>query len=155
VTTPLSFVQTLEEKLSQAAAARSGQAGTEAEVATQAFWGTPLFTPRPGAPAWVYGTSPARGSFIPVGRQPPEVRAAPVRRLTAAQRNALRLLRRLGAIDLDPGFSDRQLRRAFRTLAKRFHPDRHPASSATEKEGLAWTFASVCTAYRDLATASS
>ena len=137
MTTPQSFVQTLDEKLSQAAAAQLRQAGTEAEVATPAFWGAPLFTPRPGAPAWAYGTSPAAVSSIPVGRPTPEVRPAPVRRLTATQRNALRLLRRLGAFDLDPGFSDRQLRRAFRTLAKQFHPDRHPASSATEKEGLA------------------
>lgn len=106
MTTPQSFVQTLDEKLSQAAAAQLRQAGTEAEVATPAFWGAPLFTPRPGA------------------------------------------------FDLDPGFSDRQLRRAFRTLAKQFHPDRHPASSATEKEGLACTFASVCSAYRELAESS-
>ena len=34
MTTPQSFVQTLDEKLSQAAAAQLRQAGTEAEVAT-------------------------------------------------------------------------------------------------------------------------
>ena len=40
------------------------------------------------------------------------------------------------------------LRRAYRKLARRYHPDRHPASSLAERERLARLFAEATEHYR-------
>jgi len=42
------------------------------------------------------------------------------------------------------------LRRAYRTLAHRYHPDRHPASSPAERERLGRLFAEATEHYRRL-----
>jgi hypothetical protein len=49
---------------------------------------------------------------------------------------------------LDAAPTPDALRRAYRTLAHRYHPDRHPASSPAERERLARLFAEATEHYR-------
>jgi hypothetical protein len=69
------------------------------------------------------------------------------RLLTSAERRALDLLVGLGA-RLMPEFALDELRREYRRLALRVHPDRHPTANADERAGLAQAFASATDAYR-------
>ena len=113
----------------------------------------PVFPPRPPHPflfaapqrqfgATAYRMGPGRGPTSldtrPVTPQPPP-RPRPRRALTARQERALVELVALGA-DLRADFSLRELRSAYRTLARRYHPDRHPASGEAEKARLAKVF---------------
>lgn len=83
-----------------------------------------------------------------VGSAPPPRPAA--RTLTGREQAAFERLTALGArIGLD--FSAVELRRAFRTLARRYHPDRHPDSDAAEQARLAGLFADIHDHYRVLA----
>lgn len=91
----------------------------------------------------------ARHATTPAVTAPPPQPPRPVRVMTAAQRDAARVLMDLGA-DLPADFTDEELRRAFRALARRWHPDRHPGASPAEHARLARTFAAVMTAYRCL-----
>lgn len=72
--------------------------------------------------------------------------------LSSRQRQALCDLLALG-VSVSEDFSPRELRSAFRTLARRFHPDRHAGSSERERTELARTFARVCDSYQVLAAA--
>ena len=83
------------------------------------------------------------------------VRAArtTARMLSPRQHLALAQLIALGA-DLDADFSGDQLRSAFRSLARRYHPDRHPGISDSEKKRLSATFATVKVAYEQLKDAA-
>ena len=65
-----------------------------------------------------------------------------MRQLTNPQRQALDTLMALGA-RLNDAFTERDLRSAFRTLARRYHPDRHPGLDAHGTARLAETFARV------------
>jgi DnaJ-class molecular chaperone len=49
--------------------------------------------------------------------------------------------------------TDVRLKSAFRTLAHRFHPDRHPGLSHDERQRFAMTFADAAEAYRTLLAA--
>jgi hypothetical protein len=78
--------------------------------------------------------------------------AAPARSprtLSPAQRVALSALVRLGAT-LTADFTDGDLRTAFRTLARQYHPDTHPAGSEREKAQLARIFADLNAHHREL-----
>jgi hypothetical protein len=79
----------------------------------------------------------------------------PPRPLTPAQRVALDHLREAGAANLDRSFTPDTLKQAFRQLALRYHPDRHPGCSEHERRRLAATFAGVHDAYRTLLGAAS
>jgi hypothetical protein len=69
------------------------------------------------------------------GIQPSRAR----RRLNAAQQAAFDALLDLGAA-IGPDFTPAELRSAFRDLARRFHPDRHPGIPADERVRLTRLF---------------
>ncbi len=71
------------------------------------------------------------------------------RPLTARQRRALDELIALGA-GLASDFTERELRSAYRTLARRYHPDRYPSSGLVEKARLARVFADLNENHRRL-----
>jgi hypothetical protein len=106
------------------------------------------FTAGPGRPAPTSG-APA---WTPVYGARPGAQSRPARRLTPAERRALDTLCALGAGALGDHFTDAELKSAFRELARRFHPDRHPGSSDAERARLSREFASACEAYRTLTT---
>jgi hypothetical protein len=106
------------------------------------------FTAGPSRPAPDSGASP----WTPVYGARPGAQSRPPRHLTPAQRHAFVVLRGLGAGSLTERFTNTELRSAFRELARRFHPDRHPDSSESERAQLAHSFATACDAYRTLTT---
>ena len=63
----------------------------------------------------------------------------PSRRLSAAQQAALDTFLELGAA-IGPHFTQAELRSAFRELARRFHPDRHPDISVDQRVRLTKLF---------------
>ena len=69
--------------------------------------------------------------------------------LTDAQSRALETLRELGAV-LAADFTLVELRREYRRLARRVHPDSHPGSSRMEAERLSRQFVSATDAYQRL-----
>ena len=71
------------------------------------------------------------------------------RLLTDAQTRALQTLQDLGAV-LTSDFTVAELRREYRRLARRVHPDSHPGSSRLETERLARQFASATESYQRL-----
>ncbi len=73
-----------------------------------------------------------------------ELRSA--RNLKPVEETALQTLVRLGAA-LDRSFTTRELRSTFRSLAQRYHPDRHPHASDLERVRLGATFAELTSAY--------
>jgi hypothetical protein len=75
------------------------------------------------------------------------------RTLKPAEETALQTLVRLGAA-LDRGFTTRELRSTFRTLAQRYHPDRHPYASDAERKRLGAMFAELTAAYGTLLESS-
>jgi hypothetical protein len=88
-----------------------------------------------GAPCWPLATgAPAR---------------RPAHRLTAEQQHAFERFERLGA-RVPAGFTAEELRRAYRQLALRFHPDRHADHAALEREQRARNFAEAADLYRCL-----
>ena len=74
----------------------------------------------------------------------------PVVRLTALEQRALAALNDLGA-GLDACLTPATLRRAFRKLARRYHPDSHPGSTAAERQQMGRLFADATDHYRVLA----
>jgi len=77
----------------------------------------------------------------------------PQRILSSRGRAALDQLNALGAA-IGADFTVQELRHAFRTLARRYHPDRHPGSSTIEKARLSRQFIQLHDAYRDLQAAT-
>ena len=80
------------------------------------------------------------------------IEARPRRRLTVGQQHALDALVRLGA-KLGPNFTAGELRSAFRTLARRYHPDRHPVASQFERVRLSRQFTDLTSNHQQLLTA--
>lgn len=90
-------------------------------------------TPAPPAPV-----APPRPTFVPARRV-----------LTVAEQRALDRLLLLGA-RLDDQFSADELRREYRKLALRLHPDRHATAPAADRATLAEAFARATASYRCL-----
>ena len=67
--------------------------------------------------------------------------------LTDRQQQALTQLVAMGA-RLHRNFSDSELKSAFRSLARIYHPDRHPHCSEFEQARLARQFAVLTDAYK-------
>ncbi len=73
----------------------------------------------------------------------------PRHELNQAQQAAFNRFADLGA-SLGADFSADELRRAYRHLAQRYHPDRHVAVSAGQRAILACGFADAAASYRSL-----
>jgi len=71
------------------------------------------------------------------------------RTLTVPQQKALEKFVWLGA-GLGADFSASELRSAFRALALRYHPDRHPSITDAERARLARVFADLSECHRQL-----
>lgn len=112
-------------------------------------YGIPL-KPRPEpVPIQSFPSAKAFRQVPPVAHQvhPPKPRV-----LTERQRTALAFMVSLGA-QLTDQFTGRQLKTAFKVLARLYHPDRHPGCSEFEKAKYARQFAAVHDAYRQLLSA--
>jgi hypothetical protein len=81
---------------------------------------------------------------------PPPVQ--PRRRLTPAQSRSLDAINGLGG-RMHADFSPTELRSAFRVLARRYHPDRHPGAGEAERQRLAQQFSTLRTSYETLLAA--
>jgi hypothetical protein len=119
--------------------------------------------PPPAARAWTSRpvTAPLFAFELPLTtarpaptapRPEPPPPVTPRRRLTTVEQQAVDALNTLGA-GLDDALTPAALRRAFRALAHRYHPDRHPGRSSAEHERLARLFAEATAHYRLLAAA--
>jgi hypothetical protein len=96
-----------------------------------------------------HGASPAPWLSASVATAPPPP-AGPARRtLSPRQREAFDAFVRLGA-RIDDGFTRAELRTMFRSLALRYHPDRHPGSSDSERAHLSVRFTRLHDAYESL-----
>jgi len=94
----------------------------------------------------------ARPPTNPLPRWPHAFPRAPRRphHLTAAEQRALRCFLALGGVVADD-FTAQELRREYRRLAHRYHPDRHRDASPAERALLARQFAEATESYRCLA----
>jgi hypothetical protein len=107
------------------------------------------FSPAGVSPARVAGAYGVRRRPRPVDPASPPPRRRARRILTPRQQAALDFLASQGAA-LPADFSEHELRRAFRTLARRLHPDGHPGCSEFESARLARQFAMLHDAYQSL-----
>ncbi len=94
-----------------------------------------------------------RNQAVAVAPEPAEVRQ-PARSLTTAQQRALSLLTSCGA-RLTPDFTLQELRREYRQLARRIHPDRHNSCTPAERERLSRQFSELSDSYRNLLAATA
>src|SRR4051812_18449598 len=142
----VAFADVLERKLTTEERPAAGrQRETAMPIATM-----PLFSldPPSALKAAPGGVVPFAAVISPISK-PSSPRAR--RLLTPLQRQALECLVAAGAaLDADAGFSADEIRRAFRQLARRYHPDRHPHSTAADKARLSRVFADLLDAYRPL-----
>jgi hypothetical protein len=74
------------------------------------------------------------------------------RTLQPLEQTALARLNELGAC-LSSDYSARELKRAFRLLARQYHPDRHSSSGTAEQARLAHLFSALTDHHRQLAAA--
>jgi hypothetical protein len=131
-----SFADVLERELERGTYQSEPRAPRPAEPFRAAplhpfLFSTPLFTSPRAAFAWAAPTP------------------RPRRTLTSRQERALGELVKLGA-NLTRDFTASELRRAFRMLARQYHPDRHPDSSDSAKARLSRLFAEAAENYRQL-----
>ncbi len=130
-----SFTDLLDEALGRPSPASPGPRAWALHGAPRQA--TPFLFARPltaATPRWTAGLDP---------------RPRRAHQLSGAERWALDRLLDLGAA-LAPDFSVDELRRAYRLLAHRYHPDRHAASDAVTQASMAGRFSEVSTAYRCL-----
>jgi hypothetical protein len=92
--------------------------------------------------------SPWLSASLPKATPPPRP-ARPRRSLSPRQREAFEAFVQLGA-RISDDFTEHELRSIFRSLAFRYHPDRHPGSSDDERAHLSVRFAQLHDAYESL-----
>jgi hypothetical protein len=100
-----------------------------------------------GGPQFLFPSTP----YASLGERSTQ-QARPSATLTALERRALAALNDLGA-GVDDTVSSFELRHAFRTLARQYHPDRHTGSGHVETARLSRLFAELTDHYRLLAAA--
>ena len=118
---------------------------------------TPRYAPDPALLFFDarFRPAPAATPFAPPVPPVPTVsQARPRRSLTPRQQDALRAFWGLGA-RLGVDFTEPELRSAYRSLARRYHPDTHPGSSQTEASRLARIFTNLTDCYRLLLAAAA
>ena len=97
-----------------------------------------------------HGPAPfVRDAISMLGAPEPVEMRRPARALTIADRHALDALNALGA-RLSPDFTAEELRREYRRLAHRVHPDRHHDRSEAERQRLSRQFGEATDHYRRL-----
>jgi hypothetical protein len=99
------------------------------------------------------GASPAPWVPVSGGTTPPPRPPRPSRALSPRQREAFDAFVQLGA-RINDDFTDAELRSVFRSLALRYHPDRHPGSTDGERAHLSVHFAELHDAYESLKSVS-
>lgn len=97
------------------------------------------------------GQTETRGPHPAPPQVPPAVRRTRV--LLPAERDALSWLRQCGEAGLPDDFTPDELKRAYRRLARRYHPDRHAGAGPSARATLEVTFRRVHEAYRLLGPA--
>jgi hypothetical protein len=104
-----------------------------------------------GAVPWApqAATRAARACGHAPSASPRPATAPAARELTLRQQRALDELIALGA-ELTADFTAATLRRAFRVLARRYHPDRHPDCTPVDHARLSRLFAGLTDNYRCL-----
>lgn len=129
-------------------------AGTGAAAARAAATSAPSsFRAAPPHP-FLFGAAPALAqahavfAFDAAARTFPP-RPRPVRALTTDQQRSLEALNALGA-PLTSGFTAQELRRAYRSIAQRVHPDRQRDCSDAERARRSRLFVAATTHYRRL-----
>jgi hypothetical protein len=169
VSAPLAFTAVLDEKLEGIpvpAGPAMGRVGSGTAPCGRWWWGDlppvrPVARFQGEALRDAYGLpGPGRSPAGATRQGPPAfARTSPapgptrLRLTSPEQHEALGLLRRLGAGGLPPEPAVDDVKRAFRDLARRYHPDRHPDLSADEGARRALLFAQVADAYRVLLAA--
>ena len=106
------------------------------------FWFESMDMARSAAP------SPWLSASVPTATPPPRP-ARPRRTLSPRQRDAFDAFVQLGA-PISDDFTEVELRSMFRSLALRYHPDRHLGSSDSERAHLSVRFAQLHDAYESL-----
>jgi DnaJ-domain-containing protein 1 len=145
----IAFSEVLDEKLSGAASEPPATPKPPVwHVPTVAAFfsefgttGRPVLDPR-GRHLYSAGSQPA--TRVHPGQPTPARRS-----LSSREQAALDQLVALGA-SVRADFTVDQLRSAFRSLARMYHPDRHPASTPVEKARLSIQFVQLHDAYREL-----
>jgi hypothetical protein len=136
-----SFADVLDEALRLAVPDAGDFAGAgPATPPARPYVAHPFLFARPltaSMPRWLWLSQP----------ETPPVR--PDHPLTDHQRQALDRLVDLGA-SLAANFTAAELRREYRLLAFRYHPDRHAGAGELERTSLARAFAATTTDYRSL-----
>lgn len=145
------FSQVLDEKLGAIPPSPERPWQTGCATPASAFWGFRPDGVLSGATvlgtrwAAAYGHSEA----APPAPRPPRAARSPA----PPQDAALDRLRALGATDLGSDFTPDELRRAYRVLARTYHPDRFQGLTPEAQARLAASFAEVTEAYRLLQAA--
>ena len=134
-----SFAQVLDRIIDPSLAERGRAQAVAPSVTTAPIDGAPFLH------RWAYVD-------LPLGR--PDLRRPP-RTLNARMRSALDVLRATGATDLEDDFLSAELKRAFRRLARRAHPDMHPGVTDHESRCLVARFREIHEAYQTLASCPS
>ena len=145
----IAFAEVLDEKLSgHASAPPAPPQPTVWHVPTVAAFfsefgaaGRPVHDPRA---RHLYSSSSRPAARVYPAQPTPSQRS-----LSSREQAALDQLIALGA-SVGADFTVDQLRSAFRSLARRYHPDRHPGSTASEKARLSMQFVQLHDAYREL-----